>query len=89
MPSVMDTPELMEDVATHDLAIQTIERPQPRQVRPGFWRTLAHTSTTDLTPTSPAWHEGACQISHPFQTPIDRLAREHPFLAAYALAIIG
>jgi hypothetical protein len=88
MPSVMDAPELVEYVETHDLTIETIERPQPRRTRPGFWRTLAHKITTYLTTTSPAWHEGAYQVSRPFEAPMDRLARENAFLAAYALAII-
>ena len=38
MPSVIDAPELIESVETHEL---TIAPPQPRTDRPGFWRTLA------------------------------------------------
>jgi len=38
MPSVMDAPELIEDVETHDLILETRERPQPRRARPGCWR---------------------------------------------------
>jgi len=82
MPSVMDTPELSEDVETHDLTIETLERPQIRRARPGFWRTLAHTITTHLTPAP------ACSTRRPVETPLDWLVREHPSLAVYALALI-
>jgi hypothetical protein len=88
MPSVMDTPELIEYVETHDLLIETLERPQPRRARPGFWRTLAHQITRDLTPTLRQRYAPVGSASRPFETPMDRLAREYPFLAAYALAII-
>jgi len=90
MPSVMDAPELVEHVETHDLTIETIERelPQPRRPRPGFWRTLAHKITRYLTPTPYEWHAPLYSARRPFETPMDRLARETPFLAAYALAII-
>src|SRR5262245_45234566 len=57
MPSVMDAPELVEYVETHDFAIEeTLERepPQPYRARPGFWRTLAQKITTHLTPGP--WH---------------------------------
>ena len=88
MPSVMDAPELMEYVETHDFTIETRERPQPRRARPGFWRTLAQKITQDLTPTLRQRYTPVCSVSRPFEPPMDRLAREYPFLAAYALAII-
>jgi hypothetical protein len=88
MPSVMDAPELMEYVETHDLTIETREWPQPRRARPGFWRTLAPKITQDLTPTLRQRYASVCSASRPFETPMDRLAREYPCLAAYALAII-
>ena len=88
MPSVMDAPELMEYGETHDLIIETLERPQPRRARPGFWRTLAPKIIRYLTPTLRQRDASVCSASRPFETPIDRLAREYPFLAAYALAII-
>jgi hypothetical protein len=94
MPSVIDTPELDNEMAyveTHDLTIEETlerERPQPCRVRPGFWPTLAHKIVRYLAPTSPAWHEGAYQVSRPYEAPMDRLARENPLLAAYALAFI-
>ena len=88
MPSVMDAPELIEYVETHDLTIETRERPQQRRVRPGFWRTLAQKITQDLTPPLRQRYASMCSASRPFETPMDRLAREYPFLAASALAII-
>jgi hypothetical protein len=89
MPAVIETHELeIEYVETHDLTIETLERPQPRGVRPGFWRTLAHGITTYLTPTPRERHAPVCGVRRPFETPMDRLVREHPSLATYALAII-
>jgi hypothetical protein len=86
MPVVIDTPELeIEHVETHDL---TIEMPQTRRARPGFWRSLAHGITTYLTPTPREWHAPACSVRRPFETPMDRLVREHPSLSIYALATV-
>jgi len=86
MPAVIDTPELeLEHVETHDL---TIETPQTRRARPGFWRSLAHGITTYLTPTPRQWHAPSCSVCRPFETSIDRLVREHPSLSVYALAIV-
>ena len=89
MPSVMDTPELeIEYVKTHNLTIETLERPLARQTRPGFWRTLVHRIGTYLIPTPHERHVPVCRVSRPFETPMDRLVREHPSLATYALAMI-
>jgi len=88
MPSVLDTPELVEDVETHELTPHglTIERPQPRRAHPGFWRTLASTITHSLTPTprerrAPSWN-----ARRPFETPAELLARQYPTLYLRALS---
>jgi len=88
MPSVMDAPELVEYIETHDLTIETLERPQPRGARPGFWRTLAYKITRFLAPTPRPQHVPSCSARRPFETPMDRLAREYPSLSVYALALI-
>src|SRR4029434_3678301 len=67
MPSVIDASELSEYVETHDLTIETLERPQIRRARPGFWRTLAHTITRHLPPAP------ACSTRRPVETPMDLL----------------
>jgi hypothetical protein len=85
MPSVMDAPELVDDVETHDLAIETLERREIRQTRPGFWRTLVHRITTYLTPTRHEWHTGACRVRRSFETPMDRFAREYPSVVPLAM----
>jgi hypothetical protein len=86
MPAIIDTPELeLEHVDTHDL---TIEMPQTRRARPRFWRSLVHGITTYLTPTPPEWHTSSCSARRPFETPMDRLVREHPSLSVYSLAIV-
>ena len=84
MPSVMDTPEMTEYVETHDLTIETLERPQPRRVRPGFWRTLAHTIAGYCTPPHQRY-ASSCHAPRPFETPADQLARQYPtlYLRAY------
>jgi hypothetical protein len=86
MPVVIDTPELeIEHVAIHDL---TIEMPQTRRARLGFWRSLARGITTYLAPTPREWHVPSCSARRPYEASIDRLVREHPSLSAYALAIV-
>ena len=85
MPSVLDAPELIEHIEIHEL---TIERPQPRRAHRGFWRTLAHGITKHLTRTPRVSQASSCSVHHPFETPMDRLTREHPSLAILALSII-
>jgi len=86
MPSVMDVPELMEYAATHDLTIETIERPQIHRVRPGFWRTLAHKLTAHLPPTQGDRHAPSVSAHRPFETSADLLARQYPMLYLRALS---
>jgi hypothetical protein len=88
MPSVMDAPELLEYVETHTFTIETRERPQPRRAHPAFGRTLAQKLTPYLPPTLCQQYAPVCRACRPFETPMDRLARESPFLAASALAIL-
>ena len=89
MSSVMDAPELENAyVEAHDLTIETIERPQPRRVRPGFWRTLAHKITRYLSPTPREQHAPLHRVHRPFEAPMDRFVRECPYLSVYALALI-
>jgi hypothetical protein len=90
MPSVLDAPERIEYVETHELTPHglTIEQPQPRGTRPGFWRTLVHGLTQHLTPTPRASQAPTCRASRPFEMPIDLFIREHPSLAPLVLSII-
>ena len=90
MPSVLDEPELIEYVETHELTPHglTIERPQSRGTRPGFWRTLVHGITKHLTRTPRVRQIPSCSTHRPFEAPMDRLIREHPSLSLLALAII-
>jgi hypothetical protein len=70
-PSVLDTPERVEDIDVPDL---------PR-AHPGFWRTLAqslvrpHAQRSSQTPRS-------CAITRPqkMETLAERFARQYPFL---------
>jgi hypothetical protein len=85
MPSVMEAPELVEYVETHDLTIETSERPQIRRARPGFWRTLAQRIATHLIPRRRERHVPSCSTHLPFETPADLLSRQHPTLYLRAL----
>ena len=87
MPSVMDAPELIEYVETHDLTIETLERPQPHRIRRGFWRSLAHQLTHYLAPTRRERRASSGSARRPFETPADLLARQYPTL--YLRAICG
>jgi len=88
MPSVMDAPELIEYVETHDLTIETVEQPQPHQSRPGFWRTLGHKLARYLAPTPYESHTLGCHRRRPVETPADLLARQYPILYLRAFSSI-
>ena len=90
MPAVLDAPERIEYVETHALTPHglTIEQPQPRGTRPGFWRTLAHGITKHLTLTPRVRQTPSCSMSRPFEVPMDRFVREYPSLSILALAIM-
>ena len=65
MPSVLDAPEYVEPIETHDL---TIEQPHEGGARPGFWHTLAHRITTHLTSTPRERHAPVCH-AHTWSRP--------------------
>lgn len=88
MLAIIDTHDLeTEHVETYDVSIEG-PHPPARQTRPGFWRTLVHGITTYLTLTRHERHAPLCHVSRPFETPMDRLIRERPFLAISALSMI-
>jgi hypothetical protein len=84
MPSVMDAPELLAYIDTPDHTRETLDRPQPRQSRPGFWRPWAHWIATHLIPRRRERHVPACSTPQPFESPADRLARQYPTLVLRA-----
>ena len=90
MPSVLDAPERMEYVETHELTTHdlTIEQPRTRRSRPGFWRTLAHRMTRLLTHTPRVRQVPSCRSNRPCEDPMDRLIREHRSLALLALSTV-
>jgi len=85
MPTVLDTPEILEHIETDNLPI---ERPQARGAGPRFWRGLVHGTATYLTYTLHKRHTPSYRARRPFETPMDRLVREYSSLSVYALAII-
>ena len=85
MPSVRATPELITHV---EMPASLTEQPQAREARPGFWRTLVHRITMHLPHTPRERQTAAYSVPRPFETPMDRLVREHPALSISALAII-
>ena len=90
MPSVLDAPELVEYVETHELTTHEliIEQPQTRRARPGFWRTLAHRIATRLTHTPRVRRAPSPGVPRPFETAMDRVTREHPWISILALSIV-
>jgi hypothetical protein len=83
LPAIVTPNDDHVDAPTHERA-----RPQARGARPRFWRTLAHKSTRDRTPTPRERHMVSYSAPRLFETPMDRLVREHPSLSVYALALI-
>jgi hypothetical protein len=87
MPSVMDAPELIEYVETHELTTYelAIEPPQPRGARPGFWRTLRQYVTWPRIHRRHPMPSLGTGPHRQVEAPIDRLVREHPslYLRAY------
>jgi len=89
MPTVIDTPELIEHiehVETHDLTIETREQPQARSARPGFWRTLVQYVTRHRARTLHGTPSSYRVSLHPIEPPADLLARHYPTLYIQAFA---
>jgi hypothetical protein len=86
MPSVMDAPELVEYVETHDLTIETLAQPQPRRARPGFWHTLGHRIAGYFTPAPRKQIASSCHAPRPVETPAELFARQYPTLYLRALS---
>jgi hypothetical protein len=88
MPASIETHDLeTEHVETYDVSLAG-PPPLARQTRRGCWRTLVHGITTYLTLTRHERHAPLCRVSRPFETPMDRLVREHPSLAIKVLTMI-
>jgi hypothetical protein len=88
MLAIIDTHDReIEHVETCDVSLEGLQ-PPARQTRPGFWRTLVHGITTSLPLTRHERHAPLCRVSRPCETTMDRLIREHPSLAIYALTMI-
>lgn len=88
MPAVIDAPEHSIDVEYVETPAIHAERPPARGARPGFWRMLARGITRHLPHTPHERQAPSCSVRRPFETPMDRLAREYPSLSIYALSII-
>ena len=77
MPSVLDTPELIEDIDVQTLPTM---QPQARRVQTGFWHTLVQ-SIARLHIFSASRTARGCRVSvHQMETPQDLLARQYPSL---------
>ena len=85
MPSVLATPELIEPVETLHLPT---EQPQVRHAHPGCLRILAHWVVRHMTRSPRARQAPSGGVRRPFETPMDRFAREYPSVSLYALALI-
>ena len=85
MPSVLATPEHIEHVETPHLPT---EQPQVRHAHHGCLRTLAHWLVRHMTRSPRARQAPSAGVHRPFETPMDRFAREYPSVSLYALALI-
>ena len=85
MPSVLATPELIEPVET---PLLPAERPQAHHTHLGCLRTLAHWVARHMIHTPHVRQAPLSGVHRPFETPMDRFAREYPSVSLYALALI-
>jgi len=88
MPSVLDAPERVDDIAYVETPAILEERPPARRARPGFWRTLAHGIARRLTYLPHKRQAPSCSPRRPFETPMDQFVQEYPSISLLALAII-
>jgi hypothetical protein len=77
MPSVLDVPEVVEDVDVYDLHE---EQPQARAAHPGFWQTVKQYVTWHRVQTPTGTPSSSHVSRHPIEMPLERLVREHPTL---------
>jgi hypothetical protein len=84
MPSVIDTPERLEDVDVHDFQE---ERPQVCVTRSGFWQRLLQYVRGHRVHTASRMPPSSRASLHPTESPMARLAQEHPML--YLLGFCG
>jgi hypothetical protein len=84
MPSVMDAPERIEDIDVHDLYEK---QPQVRVTRPRFWRTLVQYMRRPRVYTSSCTPSSGRVALRQLESPMARLAQEHPTL--YLLGFCG
>jgi hypothetical protein len=85
MLSVLATPELIEHVETPHLPA---ERSQARHAHLGCLQTLAHWVARHMIRAPHVRQAPLSGVHRPFETPMDRFAREYPSLSLYALALI-
>ena len=85
MPSVLDTPERIESVETPHLPAA---RSQARHAPLACLWTLAHGMARPMIHLSRARQTPSGEAHRPFETSMDRLAREYPSLSVYALALM-
>jgi len=77
MPSVLDVPEVVEDVDVYDLHE---EQPQARAAHPGFWQRVKQYVRRYSVQTSSRTRSSSRVSLHQLELPLERLAREHPTL---------
>jgi len=85
MPSVLDTPIHMAPVETPHLPTA---RSQARHAPLEWLQTLAHRVAQSMIHLPRVRQAPSSEVRRPFETSMDRLAREYPALSVYALALI-
>jgi hypothetical protein len=88
MSQVIDVPEAIQEERWQSLAEKTASLPliaRPRRRRSGFlaslWSAVVSMSERYVRPQPRVVH-----IKQPFELPVDRIAREHPFLFIKAMS---
>ena len=85
MPSVLDTPTHIASVETPNLSAA---RSQARHAPLECLQTLMHRVARPMIHPPRAKQAPSGEVHRPFETSMDRLAREYPSLSVYALALM-
>ena len=82
MPSVIDTPEIVE----HEEHAIYKEQPPVRKAHPGFWHTVLQYVKRHRVHTPHGTPSSSYRRLHPIEMPVDMLARQYPglYIQAYA-----
>lgn len=85
MPAICETDEVIDQVA---MPAHVQEKPQAQGKPRGAWKSLIHGMLSYLRHTPQEQQMTQCYVPQPFESPMDRIAREYPALSCSTLAIV-